>query len=93
MSSNSQWFQTCRQSKFKVPKKVYLSKESLLRWTFFLYFKLSRPASLEPLGVHSCYVLHFKGLIYGKVEPEAQGRDSTFSFCHVHLKKAILLHK
>ena len=24
---------------------------------------------------------------------EAQGRGSTFTFCHGHLKKAILLHK
>ena len=24
---------------------------------------------------------------------EAQGRGSTFTFCHAHLKKVILLHK
>ena len=32
---------------------------------------------------------HFKGLISGKVEPEAQGRDSTFTY----RKKAILHYK
>ena len=44
---------------------------------------------LEPLGVQRRYVPHFKGLISGKVELEAQGRDSTFTFCHAHLKKAM----
>ena len=44
---------------------------------------------LEPLGVQRPYVPHFKGLISGKVEPEAQGHDSTFTFCHAHLKKAM----
>ena len=48
---------------------------------------------LEVVGVQRCYVPHFKGLIYGIVEPEAQGRDSTFTFHHALLKKAILLHK
>ena len=45
------------------------------------------------MGVQRRYVPHFKGLIYGKVEPEAQGRDSTFTFRHAQLKKAILLLK
>ena len=48
---------------------------------------------MEPLEVQRRYVPHFEGLIYGKVEPEAQGHDSTFTFCHAHLKKAILLLK
>ena len=48
---------------------------------------------LEPLGVQRRYVPHFKGLISAKVDLEAQGRDSTFTFCHAQLKKAILLHK
>ena len=37
--------------------------------------------------------LYFKGLISGNVDFEAQGRDSTFTFLHSLLKKAILLHK
>ena len=36
---------------------------------------------------------HFKGLISAKVEPEAQGRGSTFTLGHARLKKAILHHK
>ena len=47
---------------------------------------------LEPQGVQRPYVPHFKGLISAKVDLEAQGRDSTFTFCHTHLKKAILHH-
>ena len=46
---------------------------------------------LEPLGVQRRYVPHFKGLIYAKVDLEAQGRGSTFTFCHAQLKTAILL--
>ena len=38
-------------------------------------------------------VSHFKGLISGKVELEAQESDSTFTFHDALLKKAILLHK
>ena len=36
---------------------------------------------------------HFKGLIVLYLDVEAQGRDSTFTFSHTQLKKAILLHK
>ena len=36
---------------------------------------------------------HFKGLISGNLEPTGQGRDSTFTFCHTLVKKAILLLK
>ena len=35
---------------------------------------------LEPLGVQRRYVPHFKNLISGKKELEAQGRDSTFTY-------------
>ena len=45
------------------------------------------------MGVQRRYVPNFNGLIYGKVEPDAQGRDSTFTFRHAQLKKAILLLK
>ena len=48
---------------------------------------------MEPLGVQRRYVPHFKGLISGKVELDAQGRDSNFTFHHALLKKAILLLK
>ena len=48
---------------------------------------------MKLLGVQRRYVPHFKGLISGKVELEAQGRDSTFTFHHALLKKAILLLK
>ena len=46
---------------------------------------------LERLGDQRRYVPHLKGLISAKVELEDQGRDSTFTFCHALLKKAILL--
>ena len=45
------------------------------------------------MGVQRRHVPHFKGLIYAKVDLEAQGRDSTFTFCHALLKTAILHHK
>ena len=35
----------------------------------------------------------FKGLISGNLEPTARGRDSTFTFCHALLKKAVLQGK
>ena len=45
---------------------------------------------LEPLGFQRHYVPHFKGLISGNLEPRAQGRDGTFTFCHALVEKAIL---
>ena len=39
------------------------------------------------MGVQRSHVPHFKGLIYAKVDLEAQGRDSTFTFCYAQLKK------
>ena len=47
---------------------------------------------MEPLGVQRRYVPPFKGLVSAKVDLEAQGRDSTFSFSYTLLKKAILHH-
>ena len=58
-----------------------------------MYFQLWRLAIFEPVGVQRHNVPHFKGLIMLYLDFEAQGRDSTFTFCHVLLKKAILLHK
>ena len=51
---------------------------------------LKRLVFLEPLGVQRRNVPHFKGLIMLNLDFEAQGRGSTFTFCHGHLKKAIL---
>ena len=45
------------------------------------------------MGVKRHNVPDFKGLIVLYLDFEAQGRGSTFTFCHAHLKKAILLHK
>ena len=45
------------------------------------------------MGVQRHNVPHFKGLIMLYLDFEAQGRGSTFTFCHAHLKKAILLFK
>ena len=36
---------------------------------------------------------HFKRLIMFNLDFEAQGRGRSFTFCHDHLKKAILHHK
>ena len=54
---------------------------------FLLIVQILRLVFLEPLGVQSCYVLHLKGLISAKVDLEAQGRDSIFTFCQAYLKK------
>ena len=85
-SLNSQWFQKHQPSKLNNQKKS-------TKTDFFSIVQLWRLVFLEPLGVQRRYVPHFKGLISGKVELEAQGRDSTFTFHHALLKKAILLHK
>ena len=53
--------------------------------------KLWRLVFLEPSGVREPNVPHFKGLIVSDLNPRAQRRDITFTFCHALLKKAILL--
>ena len=80
-----------------VPKiqavKVEWSKKTallVLKRTFFSIVQLWRLVSLEPLEVLRRNVPHFKGLIYAKVELEAQGCDSTFTICHALVKKAVL---
>ena len=45
---------------------------------------------LEPLEVREPNLPHFKVLINSDLNPRVQGRDSTFTFCHTLLKKAIL---
>ena len=56
----------------------------------FLIVQLSRLVFLGPLGVQRRYVPHFKGLISGNLELTAQGCNSTLTFRHPLLKKAIL---
>ena len=85
-SLNSQWIQRYKPSKLNGLKNVRFSTKR----TFFSIVALWQLVSLEPLGVQRRNVPHFKGLIYAKVELEAQGRNSTFTFHHALLKKAIL---
>ena len=59
-----------------------IEKTVLLDSGLFLIVRIWRLVISEPVGVQRRFVPHFKGLIYGKVEPEAQGRDSTFTFRH-----------
>ena len=79
---------TSRQTWKFEKKSIFLTKTD-----FFSYFQLWRLVIPEPLGVQTHNVPHFKGLISGNLDFEAQGRDSTFTFLHTLLKKAILLHK
>ena len=82
-------------SKWPAVKVGGIKKTSVLlvKRTFFSIVQLSRLVFLEPLGVQRHNVPHFKGLIVLFLDVEAQGRDSTFTFCHAQLTKAILLHK
>ena len=64
-------------------------RTSLLRRIYF-FVQLWRLVFLEPAGVQGPNVPHFKGLICDYMELTAQGRDSTFTFRHALLKKAIL---
>ncbi len=45
------------------------------------------------MGIQRRNIPHFKGLIMLYLDSKVQGRDSTFTIHHAHLKKAILLHK
>ena len=56
----------------------------------FSIVQLWRLVFLEPLEVQRRHVPHFKGLIYAKVDLEAQVHDNTFTICHTFLEKAIL---
>ena len=77
---------------YRVLNELDIGKE-VLRRIYFLFFQLWRLVFLEPSGVQRHYVPHFKALIYGNMELQAQGRDNTFTFCHAQFKKDILLHK
>ena len=45
------------------------------------------------MGVQRHNLPHFKGLIVLYLDVQAQGRDTTFTFHHAHLKKAVLYRK
>ena len=64
----------------------------ITRMNFFSIVRLWRLAILQQVGVQIRNVPHFKGLINHYLDFEAQGCGSTITFCHGHLKKAILLH-
>ena len=49
------------------------------------FFKLINFENSEPVGVERRYVPHLKALICGYLEPEVQGRGSTFTVCYVLL--------
>ena len=51
-----------------------------------MYVHLGQLAIFEPVGVQRYDVSHFKALIKLYLDFEAQGRNSTFIFCHAHLK-------
>ena len=89
MSMNSNWFQNGQPSKLEERKNIrFTTKRDV-----FLFFQIWRLAILEPVGVQRCNVPLIKGLIMLKLDFEAQGRGSTFTLCHGHLKKGILSHK
>ena len=52
-----------------------LKRNSLLRQIYFLFGDI---------------MYHFEGIFSGKLESTDKGHDSTFTFLHSHLKKAIL---
>ena len=58
------------------------------RW--FQKYKPSKLEGKKTLTACEPNVSHFKGLIIFDLNPRAQGRDSTFTFCHALLKNAIL---
>ena len=58
----------------------------VLKWTFFDRSTLTA----SHFGTTGSYVPHFKGLISGNLDFEAQGHDSTFTFLYAPEKKAIL---
>ena len=79
-----------------VPKiqvfKVETTKKSSFKYGNRRFFRSFKFDDLQ-VGVQRRYIPHFKGLISGNLDFEAQGRDSNFTILHTHLKKAILLHK
>ena len=49
--------------------------------------------TFEPLEVEQSYIPHLKALICGINVVGAQGCSCMSTFCHAHLKIALLLHK
>ena len=89
MSMNFNWFQNGQPSIWKIKENVRLTSKT----DVFSFFQIWRLAILKPFGVQRRNVPHFKGLIMLNLDFEAQGRGSTFTLCHDHLKKAISLGK
>ena len=82
-----------RQS-LKYVNEIRLSKEVLSKTDIvFVLSTLTAGHFIEPVGIQRHNVPHFKGLIMLYLDFGDQGCGSTFTFCHVHLTKAILLHK
>ena len=79
MSLNSLWFQNGQLSKLEERKRTFFRTSKFDGWPFLNQLELRVP--------------HFKGLISANLNPRAQRRDGTFAFCHVHLKKSILVWK
>ena len=52
-------------------------------------FTFNNPPKHCAVGVQRHNVSHFKALLELYLDFEAQGRESTFTFCHAHLKLAI----
>ena len=87
MCLNSQWFQKYEPSKLK--------KRKTLRFPYldgFIFCSLNLDVVfVEPPEVREHNVPHLKDLISANLNPRAEGRGSTFTFCaHTLLKKVIL---
>ena len=70
--------------------KVENTKKSPFKYGNRTYFRFSTLTARIFGTVQRRYVPHLKGIIRGNLELAAQGRDSTFTFHHPLLKKAIL---
>ena len=68
-------FKNTSSQNWTIDKNVRLSTKA----DVFSIVQIWRLVFLEPLGVQRRHVPHFKGLIYAKVDLEAQGRGSTFT--------------
>ena len=83
MSLNSDWFKKVRLSKdfLTYLDELLFRTSKFCGWPFLNHWKLRDIMYL---------IFDFKGLIYVKVDLEAQGHDSSFTICHSLLKKDIL---
>ena len=88
---------TCIQKKLG-PREVRKTIEKNVSFStkmevLFLIVRIWKLIILELVEVQTHNVPHFKGLIVLYLDVQAQGRDTTFSFHHAHLKKAVLYRK